>query len=319
MTFLDILSADDWDSHFTQGEALEHQGKYAAAVSEFEAALPAATAFGADDWRLPITLHNLGTVYRETGRYADAERCYRRAIAIFETHQLARKAELAGTLNNLGALDLVMGRNRKAGELYGRAYRLRVEALGAMHPLTAASLQGLAQVAQERRQYAEADRLYRQAARILEPALGAESLAMADLRHNWALLDRDAGRDRDALPLLERAEAIYTKAAPLHPKRAIVLRNLADLEMSASDLEKSGALFEQALDICAKSLPPDHPETGVILQAYSRFLYRVNRKKEGRVVAERARAILAKSARENGVGYSVDVTTLGRSGPGDVQ
>lgn len=199
--FLNILSADDWDPHFTQGEALELQGKYAAAVSEFEAALPAATAFGADDWRLPITLHNLGTVYRETGRYADAERCYRRAIAIFETHQPARKAELAGTLNNLGALDLVMGRNKKAGELYGRAYRLRVEALGAMHPLTAASLQGLAQVAQERRQYAEADRLYRQAARILEPALGAESLAMADLRHNWALLDRDAGRDRDALPL----------------------------------------------------------------------------------------------------------------------
>jgi hypothetical protein len=53
--------------------------------------------------------------------------------------------------------------------------------------------------------------------------------------------------------------------------------------------------------ICEASLPVDHPQTGVILQAYGRFLKNAHRKTAAKVVNERASAIL-------GMRYTVDVS-----------
>jgi tetratricopeptide (TPR) repeat protein len=127
---------------------------------------------------------------------------------------------------------------------------------------------------------------------------------------DWALLYRDLHRDDDAHPLLERALAAYEKAAPLHPKLAIILRNLAELEADQGNLERSGQLFSRALRICDVSLPPDHPQTAFILQAYGRFLVKSGRKREARVATDRARTILAKGARENGTVYTIDVSSF---------
>jgi hypothetical protein len=60
--------------------------------------------------------------------------------------------------------------------------------------------------------------------------------------------------------------------------------------------------------ICEASLPADHPQTGVILQAYGRFLKNAHRKTE----AERASAILANGMVANGSGYTVDVSEFRR-------
>jgi tetratricopeptide (TPR) repeat protein len=301
---------NDWEARFRDGETLDRAGRYAAAAPAFEAALAEAEHFPKTDWRLPVTLHNLGVVYRQLARYTDAERCYRGAIDIFERWQPERKAERASSLYGLGALYLITGQLARAEPLYRQSYEVRLEALGPKHPLLGVSLQGVARVAQERRRFREAGEDYRQAAAIIESAHGSESREFADLAHDWGMLYRDEGRDAEARPLLARAAAIYQRSAPEHPKLAVILRNLAELEAAAGNSEDAARLFEKSIGICGRSLPADHPQTGIILGAYANFLRRTKHKKEAEIAEARANAILRGRPRSSWTGYTVDISEL---------
>jgi tetratricopeptide (TPR) repeat protein len=288
-----------WDAHTRRGGDLEKDGRYADAAREFSAAVQ-----DADAAHLPIALDNLGVAYRELGNYPEAERCYRRAIALLDAAEPARPLDLATALQNLGALRLVQGRPSQAEPLYRRAYALRVDALGPQAALVGMTLHGLAETAHERRRYDEAEDLYRRASVILESAQGASATGVADVWHNWGALYRETKRDVLAGPLLEGAAAAYEKTSPLHPKLAIILRNLAELEAAAGNVARAQELFTRSLHICDASLPPDHPQTGVILQAYARFLQSTHHKTEAGLVNQRARTILGKG------GYTVDASTF---------
>jgi tetratricopeptide (TPR) repeat protein len=215
--------------------------------------------------------------------------------------------ELAASLDNLGALHLALGRPSRAEPFYRRAYQLQVKALGPNHPKVGGSLHGLAQAAHQLHRYSEAEELYRRAV-----ALSDSPLRAADVAHNFALLYHDMHRDADAIPLLESAEAAYAQTAPNHPKLAVILRNLAELEAAAGNRTRAGDLFERAVRICEVSLPPDHPQTGIILQAYGQFLYQTKRKADARAVTERSRAILARTQRDSGAAYTVDASSFAR-------
>jgi tetratricopeptide (TPR) repeat protein len=293
IAWLFLALADQFES----GQALAARGDYAAAAREFESALAENPA----GEKLPLTLHNLGTVQRELGQYLDAERTIRRAIAIWEERYPNHQAELASSLQNLASTYLMLGRISQAEPLYRRAYGIRRATLGDQHPLTALSLHCLAEVLHTRHRYAEADDLFTRAAALLDP----NSLNFADLSQNRAMLYHDMHRDPEAKALLEGAAAVYEKSAPGHPKLAVILRNLADLDASRAD-----TLFNRSLAICAVSLPPDHPQTAIILKAYAAHLDRTSRKKEARPLHQRARAIMAKSARETGAGATVDALAL---------
>jgi tetratricopeptide (TPR) repeat protein len=301
-----------WDQHSSRGSTLERQGQHTAAEREFAAALPLAETLGPDNWRLPLTLHNLGSVMRELGRYPESERYYRRAISIWEVHLPRRQVELAGTLQNLGALDLMWGRYSRAELNYRRAYELRLNALGPSHPQVAASLHGLAELATARRRYPEAEELYRRATPILEAAYGADSLTVADIFHNLGVLYSEMHRDAEARTRLERAAAIYDQTVPSHPNLATILYNLAELDLKAGDLARAGERLERAMRICETSLPPDHQETAIVLAAYGRFLSQTHHKKEAKLASERARAILSQTARERGYAYTFDASAFTR-------
>jgi tetratricopeptide (TPR) repeat protein len=299
-----------WEDTFHRGAALETQGRYLDAARAFRSALGEAERMPPADSRVPLTLHNLGAVERELGQYFEAERDDLRAIFLWEKHHPERQPELASSLYNLAALYLVTGRLSRAEPLYRRAYELRQSVLGPRHPLTAASLHGLAHVLQERHRYEEAEVLYRDAIAILEETPGGSATTLADVLHNQAMLFRDRRRDEEALPLLERAARIYDQTAAKHPKRAVILRNLAELEADRGDTAVAGNLFQRSIAICEASLPAGHPQTGIILAAYGKFLARTRRKAEAREVTARARTILGAAARQTPNGYVVDVAAL---------
>ena len=304
-----MLAAHGWDLQFRRGEALDRKGEFTSAAAAFEEALVEAERLGPDDWRLPLTLHNLGTVDGQLSRYAEAERRYRRAMVIWESRHPRRQAELAATLQGLGGIDLALGRLSQAEPLYRRAYELRRKTLGEDHALTGASLHALAELMHTRRRYVEAEDLYRRASTILKRTR-PDSLELADVTHNWALLYSDMHRDGEARALFEEAWAAYQQTAPQHPKAAIVLRNLADVEASGGDVARAGDLFARSLRICDFALPADHPQTGIILQAYARFLAKAGKRKDARAAEERSRTILAKYSRESGAGATVDVSAF---------
>lgn len=291
-----FAAGSEWETHVSRGEALERNGRYEQAVSEFEAAL----RFAADA-ETAVTYNDLGAVYRALGRPHEAERSYHRAIAFYETRP-EFSAALATSVENLAALQLTTGHVSQAESLYRRSYAIRLAVLPAGDAAIAGSLQGLARVEQERHHATEAERYYRQALAIHESAA---------VLHNFATLLTETGRFQEARIQYERALAMYRIQSPGHPAEAIVLRYLAELDAHDGNAEKAEAEFRQAVAICESALPPDHPQTGVIVQAYGVFLTHAKRKKEAASVVARANRILGKAAMESGAAYVAEAESFG--------
>jgi tetratricopeptide (TPR) repeat protein len=113
-------------------------------------------------------------LYRDQGRYAEAEPLYRRALALREQALGPTHPDVATSLNSLGLLYHDQGRYAEAEPLYQRAIALREQALGPTHPTVAQSLNGLAVLYQEQGRYAEAEPRFKQALMISEKTLGLD-------------------------------------------------------------------------------------------------------------------------------------------------
>ena len=70
---------------------------------------------------LAATLNNQAELYKEQGRYADAEPLYKRALAIRENALGPDHLDVAQSLNNLADLYSAQGRHADAEPLYKRA------------------------------------------------------------------------------------------------------------------------------------------------------------------------------------------------------
>jgi tetratricopeptide (TPR) repeat protein len=71
-----------------------------------------------------MTLNNLGAVYRDTGRLADADNAYSEAVTIYRdlaAHDPAYRPDFATTLNNLGSLYWKTGRLADADKTFSEA------------------------------------------------------------------------------------------------------------------------------------------------------------------------------------------------------
>ena len=81
-------------------------------------------------------LNNLAELYREQGKYEEAEPLYRRAIAIGEKVLGPEHPRLAIWLNNLALLYLALGKYGEAEPLYRRSLGIFEKVLGKGHRST---------------------------------------------------------------------------------------------------------------------------------------------------------------------------------------
>ena len=91
-------------------------------------------ALGRDHPDVARSLNNLAGLYRDQGRYADAEPLYQRSLAIREKALGRDHPDVAQSLNNLAALYRNQGRYADAEPLYQRSLAIREKALGRDHP-----------------------------------------------------------------------------------------------------------------------------------------------------------------------------------------
>jgi tetratricopeptide (TPR) repeat protein len=87
-----------------QGKQHREQRRLADAERSYLAAVSAAQQFGLEDARYAASLNALATTHHEQGRYADAELCYRKALAIWETALGPDNENVAICLNDLARL-----------------------------------------------------------------------------------------------------------------------------------------------------------------------------------------------------------------------
>ena len=247
---------------------------------------------------------SLGSTFSGLGRYPDAERQYRAALALVRS-QPGHDADLAGSEMDLAEQLTFEDKLPEAETLQRDALRLRTHLFGPDNPAVSVSLTDLAITLRREGKLQEAEKLYRKGLAIdLENHLADESAAD---EHNLGVLLRIEKRSAEAEAMLRRALASrvqvsgaehpsasqtmnqlsyalhdegklveaeqYARASLAlsrrllgdeHPDIAVGLNHLALLLRDQGKLDEAESIFRQALAVAQRTLGADHTDTARI-------------------------------------------------------
>jgi len=142
--FVGCASSDRllWEEYTSAGVAAVDSRHYARAEMYFNRALLKAENLGPEE--RGISLNGLGETYRRQGRTADAEKMYKRALAVKEVALGPDHPDVATTLTNLGVLYAASGRDQDAVPVLERSLSIREKRRGSEHPTLRPTLLALA-------------------------------------------------------------------------------------------------------------------------------------------------------------------------------
>jgi Tfp pilus assembly protein PilF len=206
------------------GYYLDDRARYSEAEVLYQLALTIRVqVLGATHHETTSSLTNLGLLYRNQEKYAEAESLLKRAWKIcgpwLTTEHLdtARVNQAALTLNNLALLYDDQEKYAEAEPLYVRVLAICEQQLGAEHLTTALILNNLGSHYVRQKKYAEAEPLLKRALAIREP-VRSQHPDMAQTLNNLATLYEKQEKYTEAEPLLKRSLTIYKqKLGPEHP------------------------------------------------------------------------------------------------------
>ena len=95
------------------------------------------------------SLNNLAVLYKDQGRYAEAEKLFQRSQTITEKAVGPEHPDMARNLNNLALLYRILGRHAEAEPLFQRALTIAEKTSGPEHPHVATSLENYADLLRE--------------------------------------------------------------------------------------------------------------------------------------------------------------------------
>lgn len=237
---------------------LRSQARYAEAETMYQRALTMRQGeLAPTSRRIASAVYGLALLRRDTGRFSDAERLARRA--------LADGADPASTLGLLGTVLRSQGRSVEAKALL----HLALETAEASPAPNAATLAGILI------DLGNADRLdgdlskaqahFQRAVELLERA-HQKSTAMAAALNGLAQVSRARGDLKQAR--LQGTQALSLLRAAVgtdHPEYAASLANLALIYTDLHNARKARELYLEALRIDKRTLGPEHPRIGTDL------------------------------------------------------
>jgi tetratricopeptide (TPR) repeat protein len=159
---------------------------------------------------LPNLLEDLGRMYQEEQRYAEAESVFKRALALCDKAAGPKNHGQVGESPLYRLLDLYreIGRLSDIEPFFVRMLELQQEYLGPEHSAVARTLTIFATVYEEEGKYQEAESLYQQIIKIQERNLGPSHPQLAGTLQRYAGLLRKDGSGREAEEVEARARAI---------------------------------------------------------------------------------------------------------------
>ncbi|GAB6051221.1 CHAT domain-containing protein [Magnetospira thiophila] len=258
------------------------------------------------------SLYNLANLYKEQGRYTEAEPQYKRALAIREKVLGPDNVATASVINNLALLYQAQGRYAEAEPLYKRALAIMEKTMGTEHPHVAYPLKGLGWLYYLQRRYAEAEPLFKRALAIREKVLGPDNVDTAWVINNLAALYRVQARYAEAEPLYKKSMAIFEKASgPWSTDVASGLNNLALLYNSQARYAEAVPLYKRALAIQVKVYGADHPEVALTTGNLANLYEKQGRYAEAEPLHKRALAIREKTLGTEHPHVASSLKTLG--------
>jgi tetratricopeptide (TPR) repeat protein len=206
--------------------------------------------------------HNLGNLYKNQGKLAEAEAMYLRALEGYEKALGPDHTSTLSTVNNLGNLYKNQGKLAKAEAMYLRALKGNEKALGPDHTSTLFTIHNLGALYSDQCKLAKAEAIYLRALKGCEKALGPDHTSTLSTVNNLGNLYSDQGK-------LAKAEAMYLRAlegkekalGPDHTSTLSTVNNLGNLYSDQGKLAKAEAMYLRALEGKEKALEPDHTST----------------------------------------------------------
>ena len=213
-------------------------------------------------------------MYRDQGRYSEAEPLYQESLDIRRERLGDRHPVVAASLNNLAELYRDQGRYGKAEPLYYESLNILRERLGDRHPDVAQSLNNLAALYEIQGHYDEAESRFQESLDIWREQLGERHPDVARSLNNIAVLYVSQGRYGEAESRFQESLDIWREQlGESHPNIARGLNSLASLYMAQGRFLEAESLYLESLDIKREQLGENHPSFAVSLNNLAR-LYR---------------------------------------------
>jgi len=208
------------------------------------------------------------------GRYDDAIRISREALAVTEEAFGPGHPNIARSMNNLGAMLSKHGDTAEAERLLTGALDILEESLGRDHPGTASTLNNLAEFYSDQGRYEEAEPLYLRALSIREKKPGEDHMDLITSLENLATLYMRMERFRDAEPPYSRALGLRMEyQGKDHPDTEATANNLIQLYIAEGNRYKSQdrsydavKAYRTALGLMENSPHPEPSEIASLLE-----------------------------------------------------
>jgi CHAT domain-containing protein/Flp pilus assembly protein TadD len=250
-------------------------------------------------------------LHRE-GRYAEAERLYREALAVRKATLGDRHTEYAQSLNNLAMLYRYTGRYAEAEPLLRETLAAYRAAVGDRHPVYAIALDNLGLLYRAAGRYGEAEPLQREALAVRKAVLGDRHPDYAKSLNNLALLYESTARYEEAELLLREAAAAYKASGGRHPDYVQSLNNLAVLYQDTGRLAEAEPLYRNALAVWKATLGNRHPNYAIALNNLATLYQDTSRYGEAEPLLREALAVRKAVLGNRHPDYAQSLNNLGQ-------
>jgi tetratricopeptide (TPR) repeat protein len=296
---------DEWTLLMQRGQRLERDANYSKAAAAYRDAVRIARG-----QQLVVALNSLGLTYEEMGRFPDAERHFRHALAVLEEGG-NNKPDHALLLTNLALLYREAGQTTKSETLLRQAIVIETDALPPGDARLTLARAALAESVLIDGRHEEAERMLQEALAVFEEQPERWRQEIGTVLGDIGVVREFQGRNNEAIQLLRQAIAIHEgELGPTHPILIRPLINLARVQAAAGRQDEADAIFRRAVAIAEQRLGPEHPAYGDVWMRYARFLRATGRKREAKLLEARVRGVRQETARRDGVGLAVDASAF---------
>jgi eukaryotic-like serine/threonine-protein kinase len=249
-----------------------------------------------------IVLKQLAVIFYQEGRYSEAARVARLALAITERAYGPAHPQVANVLSNLAVFYDMAGNKREALAAGLRSLEVRRQVLPPGHPDFAKSFNTLGNVYSNLNQPNLALSYYQRAYEIFRSRYGDRHPSTTGVRGNIGILAKDLGRYEEALRIygeeLRGAEKAY---GPEHPDVARALDHVGEVYFLQRRFGEALATFRRVLAIYEKTVGPSHPDTATALQRIGETLTESGRLQEAVEPLTRSLTVLESRDVDRGV------------------
>jgi tetratricopeptide (TPR) repeat protein len=294
-----------------EGQRLQQEGRLNEAEQLLTRALRDAQNHDHESVQVAVISDNLASVYEDLGRYFEAEGLYAHSVSILENATAVDAEVSIIARSHLASIYLEMGQLSKAEGLVRRDLEIEERRLGPDHVSIADLRERLGTVYGLQRRYADAESIFRNALEIFQRQLASNDPRIAMALTNLACVIAPAGRHAEATSYAEQSWRILNARSDANP--ATVIKTLTTLGVLASITgcsPSAASYLERALQRAESSYGPNHPLVAYVLGNFAACMRRCHNGNKARPMEARAKSILSQSARDNNLGYSVDIHTL---------